>query len=237
MKGRPPRGRGRPGSTLQAQRAWRTTPARAGTTRLIPPLTPPGGDDPRAGGDDSKPARNSAMTRGRPPRGRGRRRMRGADGCGAGTTPARAGTTGKSRSSPPSRQDDPRAGGDDVTRSSPRSCRRGRPPRGRGRQCHRSGGVGGSGTTPARAGTTWARQASDHCAWDDPRAGGDDQPSAALHSHGPGRPPRGRGRPDQPARMVVGPGTTPARAGTTGASSRSAPPPRDDPARAGTTRR
>ncbi len=133
-------------------------PARAGTTGRCEHRPPGWGEDPRAGGDDSRSSAPMLMLMGRSPRGRGR-----LSSC----RPRRARTT-----------EDPRAGGDDISGSRPYDASAGRSPRGRGRR-------GGSFTTaegvrkiPARAGTTSHLLVLKLDTEEDPRAGGDDHPHA-----------------------------------------------------------
>src|SRR5260221_486843 len=73
VKGRPPRGRGRPGDARAGGAGPGKPPARAGTTARPPGSRRCRREDPRAGGDDLAPEAVLVKEAGRPPRGRGRR--------------------------------------------------------------------------------------------------------------------------------------------------------------------
>ena len=169
------------------------------------------------------------LSNGRPPRGRGRLDEPGPDTVLHRTTPARAGTTRARGPQPRPTPDDPRAGGDDDTVAWASLQSAGRPPRGRGRPDRRRRCGATGGTTPARAGTTFSSRAGSVKNPDDPRAGGDDRWPSAIHTSGSGRPPRGRGRRQEPYVVLLQKGTTPARAGTTTCIGRSARRGQDDP--------
>ena len=234
--GRPPRGRGRHGRAHAGSRRSGKTPARAGTARWRSSRSAASGEDPRAGGDGVDGRPNQLADSGRPPRGRGRRFPAVARRGRLGKTPARAGTAYVPVKRCRGGWEDPRAGGDGVTRRNNSRLRLGRPPRGRGRPNVEAWCSTGQGKTPARAGTAEPNASKPKQRAEDPRAGGDGGPESRESFGVRGRPPRGRGR-RMSAHLRCGPGRkTPARAGTAGQT----PPDaasvveRKTPARAGT---
>ena len=111
----------------------RNTPARAGTTTTDGTPTAAAWEHPRAGGDDISIRIAPALTRGTPPRGRGRQVPRVDLPGQLGNTPARAGTTCFRWSPRPPAAEHPRAGGDDAEIDDLAKETPGTPPRGRGR--------------------------------------------------------------------------------------------------------
>ena len=132
---------------------------------------------------------------GRPPRVRGRRRIRRRRARRLRKTPACAGTTTPRWSRRPRRPEDPRVCGDDGQQQVAFRNLAGRPPRVRGRPGPARPDRLPAGKTPACAGTT-----IDGC--------------ARRRDH-PGRPPRVRGRRRHGLTVDRVPGKTPACAGTT----------------------
>ena len=114
--GRSPRWRGRRPWSLSGGATLWTIPALAGTTTLTRSQSPVCADDPRAGGDDEVPLSNEGRRIGRSPRWRGRPGSPSRRVGGRWTIPALAGTTKSRHRSTRTREDDPRAGGDDSHR-------------------------------------------------------------------------------------------------------------------------
>ena len=194
LTGRSPRWRGRRVTDVRPGASVRTIPALAGTTAARSPSTPGLADDPRAGGDDTMTHRSRHDRRGRSPRWRGRLTPR-ASGClKLRTIPALAGTTSRASATAWTTWDDPRAGGDDLREREGARWQCGRSPRWRGRQPRISRVPGRQRTIPALAGTTSCTAQLVGRGGDDPRAGGDDVPRAALPELSRGRSPRWRGR-------------------------------------------
>jgi len=214
--GTPPRARGRlPAATAPAALRG-NTPACAGTTR--------GGrvgggalsEHPRVRGDDLTNTAAGLQVRGTPPRARGRRLAGQHRRRGERNTPACAGTTRPSRSTPGRGAEHPRVRGDDpgadpLLRGVP-----GTPPRARGRRRRASGGRPWPGNTPACAGTTgrrptWCGPPPEH-----PRVRGDDRRGRSPPMARLGTPPRARGRRARDRDRIARCRNTPACAGTTG---------------------
>ncbi len=136
-EGPPPHARG-----PQAQRVGRPT------TR---------GDHPRMRGDHSSCTACCVHSAGPPPHARGPRLLRPARGSAPGTTPACAGTTGRSDRRAHPRWDHPRMRGDHAGSPPAAVTTRGPPPHARGPPEQRPAGHRRDGTTPACAGTTTSR--------------------------------------------------------------------------------
>ncbi len=136
-----------------------------------------------------------------------------------GTTPARAGTTGRPDRADPRRWDHPRTRGDHPNIRLRPNAARGPPPHARGPLICTFGYEDDPGTTPARAGTTLGPPGPELERGDHPRTRGDHSspPLSAMVRTGP--PPHARGPPHEGAARDLRVGTTPARAGTTGAPS------------------
>jgi len=215
LVGRPPRGRGRPGRRRMAGPCLGATPAWAGTTGARRRSRSPCRGDPRVGGDDEWASASLICPFGRPPRGRGRQQRERQQRRGQGATPAWAGTTTAGTCTCTSCWGDPRVGGDDTSGTYAAPTRHGRPPRGRGRHLRQGAVRAVPGATPARAGTTTAPLTLRAVSTGDPRVGGDDPTGRRAAVLAGGRPPRGRGRRQHPAKAVHPEGATPAWAGTT----------------------
>jgi len=173
----PPRRRGRRLRALAAGQLPGTIPAQAGTTGSVGSTPRIAGDHPRAGGDDwhrrghTTEARDhpraggddpflramSRVTRGPPPRRRGRHGGHRAVLPRPRTTPAQAGTTPGSCAHSDRSRDHPRAGGDDWNASLGKRWNDGPPPRRRGRRLRLAAVGAPVRTTPAQAGTTSRR--------------------------------------------------------------------------------
>ena len=93
LRGRSPRGRGRPMTRGSFRERSGKIPARAGTTGRATLTLVVRREDPRAGGDDLVRGNPHVDLDGRSPRGRGRPPVRAGVHAGEGKIPARAGTT------------------------------------------------------------------------------------------------------------------------------------------------
>ena len=214
--GAPPRVRGRPQRPLRRRHPPGSTPARAGPTTHRPPQSPPPREHPRACGADKAGPRVTGRTKGAPPRVRGRLRPAGRADVRVGSTPARAGPTGRQSTLPPWTGEHPRAcGADTLPIERPRRPP-GAPPRVRGRRAGRRPRRTPGGSTPARAGPTPTCSTSARRVGEHPRACGADSIVTLTASGGTGAPPRVRGRQAGVAGVGDADRSTPARAGPTG---------------------
>ena len=135
-QGTPPRARGRLRLELGHGVAERNTPACAGTTVSNRAGASGSGEHPRVRGDDQRGDLLAKVDRGTPPRARGRHNECGNARASVGNTPACAGTTGPSPSTPPRPWEHPRVRGDDKPPKPPVGWAAGTPPRARGRRTH-----------------------------------------------------------------------------------------------------
>ena len=133
-RGSPPRARGRQPVASCADQLGRFTPARAGTAP--PPRRGRRGCSvhPRARGDGAQQKRLGILTRGSPPRARGRQRREGLQVGEERFTPARAGTAPSGTASRPASAVHPRARGDGHDNRDDLHEQAGSPPRARGRR-------------------------------------------------------------------------------------------------------
>jgi len=178
--GRPPRVRGRHPRGVRCPRRTRKTPAGAGTTSPGSPTTASTTEDPRGCGDDSKGIMQMIDPTWKTP-------------AGAGTTERWPGNLGPS-------EEDPRGCGDDARATRSAVATPGRPPRVRGRLDPIRQRADDDRKTPAGAGTTTSRTTTTRAAAEDPRGCGDDKARAATDNGQRGRPPRVRGRLQEPRR-------------------------------------
>ncbi len=146
------------------------------------------------GRDDSRSRTVKSKRAGLPPRVQGRQAGGRAVLLHRRTTPAGAGTTTLSASSPSPWPDYPRGCGDDQAATSRAARSVGLPPRVRGRLQTPPEQRIPAGTTPAGAGTTWRRVVSESCPGDYPRGCGDDSSATPVPGSRAGLPPRVRGR-------------------------------------------
>ena len=195
VRGPSPRWRGAPHRPLGRAQVQGTIPALAGSTGRSRSAC-----DPRTGPS---------------PRGRGALHEEPAASAGRGTIPAPAGSTGTSTFGWPVRRDHPRAGGEHRCPGGTAGATGGPSPRWRGAHGHPRSSVGGGGTIPALAGSTWSSSRPPPASWDHPRAGGEPTavPSAIRGGRGPSPRWRGARRSDGPPPTAAG--TIPARAGST----------------------
>ena len=144
-------------------------------------------------------------------------------------TPARAGKTMTEGNRALAAEDHPRACGENSAADVVNQCDGGSPPRVRGKHDEAVDAVAESRITPARAGKTASNGRRWRCAWDHPRACGENQLKQSLSHTLMGSPPRVRGKPPlapqpaQPSRI------TPARAGKTSRPASSSSVSRDHP--------
>ena len=157
----------------------------------------------------------AAVVKDRPPLARGRRQPFLGLEVARRTSPARAGTTSRSKRCPSCTWDQPRSRGDDRSLHILCAARSGPAPLARERHAAGFADVAGDGTSPARAGTTEWHAGSARAWWDQPRSRGDDTDfglQAYLHV---GPAPLARGRQLTTRRGDRDRRTSPARAGTT----------------------
>ena len=131
----PPRGRGRRLRHQRSRRPDRLTPAWAGKTPWALPWAVALSTHPRVGGEDSIDKDELREHLDSPPRGRGRRELRGTNGVLVRLTPAWAGKTLGHRRSPWLASTHPRVGGEDANGIAAYCATIDSPPRGRGRRC------------------------------------------------------------------------------------------------------
>src|SRR5680860_1191821 len=156
-----------------------------------------------------------AISRGAPPRVRGRPLTCEPDGLAVGSTPACAGTTCDTCRWLPGRSEHPRTRGDDWRGVGFDCWHHGAPPRVRGRPICRNGLYALLRSTPACAGTTSAVTSFDLTGTEHPRVCGDDGAKDHTKRGLEGAPPRVRGRPPSPFGPSSVKRSTPACAGTT----------------------
>jgi len=172
--GSPPRARGRRLSCVRGKRGCGITPACAGTACSALTSATPFRDHPRVRGDGAKNDDMITVAMGSPPRARGRLAL---------PTAARSAL-----------RDHPRVRGDGTERSNVGRSRRGSPPRARGRRVGGLGDGGGSGITPACAGTAFSPRPRPGSRRDHPRVRGDGKTGPGTDTVDGGSPPRARGR-------------------------------------------
>ena len=193
----------------------RITPARAGKTFLVLPISGCRRDHPRACGENPEKATPCSCRRGSPPRVRGKLRPSRSCKHSLRITPARAGKTLPSTPSSAAASDHPRACGENLRALVSMCSRMGSPPRVRGKLHGRQRRGQGWGITPARAGKTSRLYDGAKTRRDHPRACGENYRTGEGISRAEGSPPRVRGKPHERLRHDRPGGITPARAGKT----------------------
>jgi len=150
-------------------------------------------------------------------------------GLDAGITPARAGSTPRTRRRGSPTGDHPRTRGEHTAGNVDVTCAPGSPPHARGARDQRFTRGVNDGITPARAGSTSCTGMTGSMSEDHPRTRGEHSASTSAPRVSPGSPPHARGA--LPVRPVAGRrgGITPARAGSTQAVGRCCSSARDHP--------
>ncbi len=210
-----PHAQGAPVGEGRAATGRGTTPVRAGSTPSRAAGTGARGGHPRTRGEHYTASTQPRTGAGPPLHARGALQPAQDLDRRDGTTPARARTTGPSRSPGSRGRGHPRTRGDHPTRRCPPGHHLGPPPHARGPRPRVRVALQRAGTTPARAGTTCGCAVLGARAGDHPRTRGDHAVSTATKVKYRGPPPHARGprlRGSQSDRLR---GTTPARAGTT----------------------
>ena len=140
-----------------------------------------------------------------------------------GITPAHAGKTLRPSCLSSAMEDHPRACGENRCSSHGLHCRRGSPPRMRGKQRRREMRIGDLRITPAHAGKTFNKKPTFCCTGDHPRACGENTRISDPVILRLGSPPRMRGKHALISCVLLLLGITPAHAGKTGLSSTTHP--------------
>ena len=216
--GSPPRVRGKPQTIRIAVGYVRITPARAGKTCLSKSAGLMPRDHPRACGENTATPQQTGAARGSPPRVRGKRPARAAEGLGIRITPARAGKTEEDMGNAGTEKDHPRACGENRREGRRVRWKRGSPPRVRGKHLAEVEEGKAERITPARAGKTPRKSDRRAARRDHPRACGENARSRASARCEAGSPPRVRGKLLFLGVALCAHRITPARAGKTGAA-------------------
>ena len=215
LGGSSPRGRGKPCTFCDWRLICWLIPARAGKTRGHRGNSSSDRAHPRAGGENTARAPTVSLTAGSSPRGRGKLAIRSGDLPDQRLIPARAGKTEASGPVPGPESAHPRAGGENIQRTTSRASPKGSSPRGRGKPECTCSALGMIGLIPARAGKTarmvWSSQASSA----HPRAGGENVGAFGDATRILGSSPRGRGKLLARAQSDMLQRLIPARAGKT----------------------
>ena len=120
VSGSSPRGRGKRPTRMGRPSGRRLIPARAGKTGSFPVAADASSAHPRAGGENSIPAKFSVSANGSSPRGRGKRPREASFPVGGGLIPARAGKTILEAGRCTRIEAHPRAGGENRSATSSR---------------------------------------------------------------------------------------------------------------------
>ena len=223
--------RGKPPSAKTARSPTRITPAHAGKTAMGAAGVKNFSDHPRACGENAVSPIYSAITRGSPPRMRGKQTENIGFKLGQRITPAHAGKTAIDAFAGGGGADHPRACGENALFCTVAILQRGSPPRMRGKHGAIAGvGLGGR-ITPAHAGKTRRRASRFSFSADHPRACGENATAFGVLANRGGSPPRMRGKPLLEKSLRAADRITPAHAGKT-MTRRSLMPMRSDHPRA-----
>ena len=176
VRGSPPRGRGKGAVEAPAPACEGITPAWAGKSRESVLAGAGWRDHPRVGGEKEVMDTGQALTRGSPPRGRGKELENLRVYAVTGITPAWAGKSPQWRTSCSASGDHPRVGGEKKPKLGPRNGTPGSPPRGRGKEVWPFCSWVYSGITPAWAGKSGVGSHAWELFWDHPRVGGEKFP-------------------------------------------------------------
>ena len=165
------------------------------------------------GGEKPVAMHSSMISRGSPPRGRGKAAPLYVVVLNLGITPAWAGKRAMDALPSAPAGDHPRVGGEKLILLVTTPGREGSPPRGRGKVpvCGHFGRH--TGITPAWAGKRLSAAAFAFASWDHPRVGGEKNVMQLLRQFQQGSPPRGRGKVHGRRFQGVGKRITPAWAG------------------------
>ena len=195
-RGSPPRMRGKPSASVISFLLFRITPAHAGKTFVFSSWRQQQQDHPRACGENLGQLRFDTSILGSPPRMRGKP-LEEVENCAeTGITPAHAGKTNARYSRPCFRKDHPRACGENLSTRFLCCGSGGSPPRMRGKLDSLSHNRVPTRITPAHAGKTYFLSISFFCAWDHPRACGENDSYLLYDLEEIGSPPRMRGKRD-----------------------------------------
>ena len=195
MVGSPPHARGRRARVVPFPACSRITPACAGKTEAVNPISSTKSDHPRMRGEDRMPRNLINPLTGSPPHARGRPGGFAFRAVEKRITPACAGKTAGASSPQVRTTDHPRMRGEDTPLRLADQIGGGSPPHARGRRSSRSIAM--------------------HRMPDHPRMRGEDRRGRVDSGGGGGSPPHARGRPCRPTGSRSTPGITPACAGKT----------------------
>ena len=174
--------------------AYRITPACAGKRYLCNSGLEGQGDHPRVCGEKPVAMHSCTMTRGSPPRVRGKVRITRSTIAGSGITPACAGKRQERLSHGKNRRDHPRVCGEKQRPSIYPRPLPGSPPRVRGKVIRGLATRITSGITPACAGKSVSRGHAPPAGRDHPRVCGEKDIRLVCGRKGVGSPPRVRGK-------------------------------------------
>ena len=190
-------------------------PRACGENQLHVRPNPADTDHPRACGENSRNVSISASSSGSPPRVRGKPVLRADCLVEERITPARAGKTLIGYGQCCTRQDHPRACGENTSAWIHGNSSDGSPPRVRGKPAVELRELAAVRITPARAGKTRRLPVASRRNWDHPRACGENAMQQDEQTRYVGSPPRVRGKPPARRQERRQRGITPARAGKT----------------------
>ena len=214
-RGSPPRVRGKPGRAHPSWCSSGITPACAGKTIRYSSQNLRCRDHPRVCGENRFRSEQHAITKGSPPRVRGKQHLR-RDSLGReGITPACAGKTSRRPWASCRSRDHPRVCGENPHGAHAKCRRKGSPPRVRGKHRHPVDAVDAAGITPACAGKTSHRSLNESTQRDHPRVCGENSLNLRLMPLAAGSPPRVRGKLGKRYGIFKENGITPACAGKT----------------------
>ncbi len=213
--GTPPRWRGGRSRCGLFTPGCRNTPAMAGRTTTPCIGWPSRSEHPRDGGEDRGHWVSTCGADGTPPRWRGGPHASPSLNSLLRNTPAMAGRTHCSSSSPHVRSEHPRDGGEDTTLTKLGRKHGGTPPRWRGGRRGRLLDLRAQRNTPAMAGRTVGGLAIVIRSPEHPRDGGEDSKWALAWWSAHGTPPRWRGGPTSSVQREQEFRNTPAMAGRT----------------------
>ena len=214
--GSPPRGRGKAYNPAGHWIRLGITPAWAGKRLHLFFCFGQTKDHPRVGGEKPVAMHSSMMSRGSPPRGRGKDFLVEHWLFSQGITPAWAGKRSEEDPAHAEQKDHPRVGGEKVVKTGKHKgyyLTKGSPPRGRGKALEGVALSAAHGITPAWAGKSSALVYRPLWSRDHPRVGGEKLIPVCRRFPATGSPPRGRGKVGAGYADRGRPGITPAWAG------------------------